>query len=432
MRSSTRRRLLGASAVLLAAGCNQIFGIEAGNLVPDPIIANEGGADVPTPDVVNNPDSPQPPPDSSGTDTTPVPTTIVDLALGQSSTCVALSTGVVRCWGGNMYGQLGNGTTVDSPNTPVTVKKLTNVKRIAGGLEHVCALLADTSVSCWGSDGARQIGVLTNDPCNCVSTPADVGLLATDAGTLAISAGGFMSMALRGPLYHWGGWTAGGGSTNAPTAYSLGGDTVDEAHAGDNLACYRTGGTIKCWGLYDDAGELGRGVFGAGDPTPAAVVNITDWQQFSIGNDHTCGLRTNGEVWCWGSGAFGKLGTAAANLPKCNNNAPCSDVPLKVSLNGKATAVAVGDSTSCALLSDQSVWCWGTNTYGECGHPAPVVDAPPTQSDVSNVVQLVLNGRHVCAVLSDYKTLKCWGRNDMGQLGYNASGSSIVPTSVIY
>lgn len=96
----------------------------------------------------------------------------------------------------------------------------------------------------------------------------------------------------------------------------------------------------------------------------------------------------------------------------------------------------LGDNTTCALITDGSVKCWGTNTYGEMGTAtgAGVVDPPPTATDVSDVAQLALGGRHACAVLSDKKALTCWGWNKAGQLGYSTASLeySVIPTSVVY
>lgn len=432
-------RALGSALAITSVlvGCNQIFGIEEGNLVQDkPIVGDDGGADAPElPDGQVTPDGSQP-------DVGPQATTIVDLALGDTSTCVALSTGIVKCWGDNTNGQLGDGTT-NASAVPVTVAKITTAKALASGVGHVCALLADSSVWCWGADGHTQVGVTNSNACNCLPSATNAGLVA--GTTLGIGAGSYISFAVRDKLYRWGGWGGGGASTNSPTAFTTLPDKAEEAHGGDSHACYRAAGTIRCWGLYNANGELGIGnttsngpLYDPGAGTP--VVAVTTFAQFSAASDGTCGVTTAGDVYCWGSNQWGKLGvpSTSSQTPLCAGSRPCTPTPIKVDLgaNVKAKQVSLGNSTTCALITDGSVKCWGTNTYGEMGTAtgAGVVDQPPMATDISDVVLLALGGRHACAVLSDKKTLKCWGWNKAGELGYSTSpaDNSVVPTSVVY
>jgi alpha-tubulin suppressor-like RCC1 family protein len=76
---------------------------------------------------------------------------------GDLDSCALLSDRSVRCWGFNLDGQLGNGTTTDSSQL-VTVKGLTGVTALAAGNEFVCALLSGSVVKCWGENNAGQLG----------------------------------------------------------------------------------------------------------------------------------------------------------------------------------------------------------------------------------------------------------------------------------
>jgi alpha-tubulin suppressor-like RCC1 family protein len=79
--------------------------------------------------------------------------------LGGRHTCAVLAGGQVRCWGFNDYGQLGNGSNINSA-TPVTVSGLAAsvVSVASGGEEHSCALLSSGDVECWGADALGQLG----------------------------------------------------------------------------------------------------------------------------------------------------------------------------------------------------------------------------------------------------------------------------------
>lgn len=83
------------------------------------------------------------------------PMTVAALAAGSSHTCALLGGGTVQCWGANIFGQIGDGTTTPASN-PVSVKELTNVTAIAAGDDHTCVLLEDSTVKCWG-DGYSQL-----------------------------------------------------------------------------------------------------------------------------------------------------------------------------------------------------------------------------------------------------------------------------------
>ena len=77
-------------------------------------------------------------------------------------TCVVLEDTTVACWGSNQFGQLGDGTTEDSP-TPVPVANLRGVTALSTGWYHTCAVLADGTGSCWGNNQLRaQDGGVTN------------------------------------------------------------------------------------------------------------------------------------------------------------------------------------------------------------------------------------------------------------------------------
>jgi alpha-tubulin suppressor-like RCC1 family protein len=84
-------------------------------------------------------------------------TAAVGLAAGRDHTCAVLADGSGRCWGGNAFGQIGDGTTTGRV-LPMAVNGLTNAVAIAAGGDHTCARLADGSVRCWGSNISGQLG----------------------------------------------------------------------------------------------------------------------------------------------------------------------------------------------------------------------------------------------------------------------------------
>jgi len=99
---------------------------------------------------------------SFDTHTTPVSVNGLSGALaisaGGAHTCALLADGRMKCWGWNLYGQLGDGLTPNGSSTPVAVRGITGAIAIAAGNQHACAVLSDGSVKCWGDNGVGQLG----------------------------------------------------------------------------------------------------------------------------------------------------------------------------------------------------------------------------------------------------------------------------------
>ena len=131
--------------------------------------------------------------------TTPVPvsgiTNATAISGGSDHTCAVLSAGNIDCWGYNLFGQLGNGSTTNS-STPVQVSGISNGSATRGGEHHSCARLASGQVDCWGENLGGQLG---NGSTTDSSTPVQVSGISK---ATTVSAGGFHSCAV---LSKWSG-----------------------------------------------------------------------------------------------------------------------------------------------------------------------------------------------------------------------------------
>ena len=131
------------------------------------------------------------------------------------------------------------------------------------------------------------------------------------------------------------------------------------------------------------------------------------------GDFHTCAVRSDGSVWCWGSNGSGQLGDGSTNS---------SATPLQVSSLSLASMVSVGQDFSCALKQDGTVWCWGAGSAGQLGDGSGVGSNYPVQvNGIDNAAVLAAGSAHAC-VLDGQGTLFCWGSNDHGQLGQGTVG----------
>lgn len=273
----------------------------------------------------------------------------VSIAVGTGHTCVRRRNGAVACWGrdpatgevsavpveiatgvidgpwlagSRVFAIDGSGLVVSGRGALEPLVPLPPAEQLAAGLRHVCTLMGDAQVTCWG-DGAR--GQLAEPLTFGREAPSEE----SDEERLDLRARVIVS-----------GLT---GSTQVVSGHH-------------HTCALRADGTVACWGSRDEGEHACRDGCRTAGPTP--VAGLLDVAMLSAGAQHTCALTGSGGVACWGDNRWGQLGDGSFTS---------RDEAVDVALPGPAHGVFASAFSSCALLPRGEVWCWGASRYGSLG-----------------------------------------------------------------
>ena len=386
---------------------------------------------------------------------------VSQITAGYTYSCAIKTDGSAWCWGDNDYGQLGNNSII-AKRTPFQVvglggvngtSKLTDVSQITGGYSHTCAVKTDGTVWCWGLNADGQLGIGTTIIKRTPVQVFDFDGIDNLTDVSQITAGSYHTCALKteGTVWCWGrnnlgqlgiGTTS---SENTPVQVlgldgsgNLTGVSQITGGGGSSTCALKTDGTVWCWG-YNFSGQLGNNS-GTDKRTPVQVLgvggsgNLTEVAQIIAGTSHTCAVKNEGTVWCWGNNSFGQLG---------NNSATVKLTPIQVlglGASGNLTDVSqitAGSYHNCVIKTDDTVWCWGYNDYGQLGINSTSDKRTPVQvlglgasGNLTDVSQITAGSYFTCAIKNDDNTAWCWGQNDYSQLGVNNNINKLVPIIV--
>lgn len=346
------------------------------------------------------------------------------ISAGFYSTCGIKTDGTLWCWGDDAFLQLGNGTleTADQAS-PVRVGTLQGIAKqetftqVSTGYRFACAIRNDGTLWCWGHNGAGQLG--TGACCTNGASPTQVtgGNLWTQ-----VSAGDSHVCAIRvnGTLWCWGSDTYGelgnGATAGAQSTPNQVAGRWTSVSAGQTHTCaINTDGELWCWGR-DQAGQLGNGSVVTSDQiSPVLVAETGPWASVSAGQIQTCGVKTDGSGWCWGTERNGNLG----NGPQITAQ---QDSPYPVGGGVQSwSTIKTNGTSSCGIKANGTLWCWGSDTYGEQGNGATTGDIawPRPIAGSSSWSGLSLGLDHACAIRAEEGAF-CWGRDADLQLGNGA------------
>lgn len=199
--------------------------------------------------------------------------------------------------------------------------------------------------------------------------------------------------------------------------------------------------TVKCWGM-NGFSQLGAessdrcalffaGFFEDCSELPLSVEGLDGVVQIAAGSYHTCALRNDGLVWCWGWNAFAQLGAVTTDLcvrEGVGDTSPCSRTPLQVEDFGEVVHLEAGTFHTCAVAADGTMWCWGANPGGQLGTGVRIGGGtmhPVMVPEMASVREAEAGGNYSCA-MSMGGDVQCWGAGWNCQLGggmFNETGS---------
>lgn len=359
----------------------------------------------------------------------------------------AVVDGGAWCWGDNGAGQLGDGSKTPRSQAVQVLRAegtpLEGVVEVAPGEKHTCALLADQTVVCWGSNAVGQLGSGVDDD---LEYPFAVTAVANLTDAVEITAGGDHTCArlTSGAVYCWGRGVSG----------ELGDDTLDDrpgiqqpvvkegltlqasrVTAGRYHTCFIDDGDhVACTGWNED-GQSGQrtgeppeeacGYSNADEVSRETGAQLGPASDVASGFRHTCAI-VDQAVYCFGHARCGELGdddpTSCGATPA--DDGSCLETALRLYPVGALLPpsctperVAAGYSHTCALCADRSVQCWGSGARGRLGQGDVVEHAAPVEvMDLGPAVAVAAGAESSCATVDD-GTIFCWGSAEYGQLG---------------
>lgn len=323
--------------------------------------------------------------------------------------CALTRAGAAYCWGLNNFGQLGDGTTNDSP-TPIPVAGGLTFSAISAGFQHTCAIATSGAAYCWGDGSQGQVGNGASTLHNTSPVPVAGGLTfrsiaAGMAHTVAVSTAGAAFGWGRNVEGELGDGTVVGSNVPVP---ALGGFSFQDISAGNgHTVAITAAGAAYAWGR-NDLGQLGDGTQ-ANRSTPVAVLGGLAFKSISAGEFHTAAVTTAGAAYGWGSNTQGEVGDGATSITRLTPTATAGGLVF-------ALIRAAGDinaAHTCALTPAGAAYCWGNNEHGQLGN-----GTPPSRDSHSATPVAVLGGHayrdlgaggyRSCA-LTTFGRAYCWG-----------------------
>jgi alpha-tubulin suppressor-like RCC1 family protein len=353
-----------------------------------------------------------------------------------SVSCVGQFVGAIKtdgtlwCWGYNIYGQLGDNTSVSRSSPVQTITGGTNWSKISCGGNHIAAIKTDGTLWCWG----YNYGALGDN--TVVNKSSPIQTVAGGVNWSTVSCGYFYTAATKtdGTLWLWGAGSS--GQLGIDKYYKYSPSMVDSQtnwlttnsskHTGFKAAI-KTDGTLWLWGTGGN-GQLGNNTVVSVISPVQTISDGTNWRSFSTGGTFCAAIKTDGTLWTWGNNNNGYLGDGTGT----SRSSPVQTVTYGNIWN----YVDCGQQHTAAIKTDGTLWMWGRNQFGNLGDNTALSKSSPIQTvafgnNWQTVSCNLLNTNAFTAAIKTDGTLWMWGRNLSGQLGDNTVVNKSSPIQTI-
>jgi alpha-tubulin suppressor-like RCC1 family protein len=346
------------------------------------------------------------------------PEDLYTLSSGRDHTAAIKTDGTLWTWGDGLDGQLGNAQTTNRSTPVTTFAGGTNWKQVSSGDAHTAAIKTDGTLWTWGDGDSGRLG---NNQAIDILTP--VTTFAGGSSWKQVSSGGSYTAAIKtdGTLWTWGSGSNGrlGNAQTTDrstpvTTFAGGTNWKQVSSGGSHTAAIKTDGTLWTWGL-GGFGRLGDATITSKLTPVTTFAGGTNWKQVSSGGSFTAAIKTDGTLWTWGAGGNGALGT---------NDTITSSTPVTTFAGGTNwKQVSSGNLHTAAIKTDGTLWTWGRGNYGLLGtNDMSNRFTPVTTFAGGSSWKQVSSGRdHTAAIKTDGvdNELYVFGLNGNQQLGIN-------------
>lgn len=376
--------------------------------------------------------------------------TITSVTLGETHSAALASNGDLYCWGGNEFGQVGNGSTEDQ-STPVKV--LGNVTSVSLGSGFSAAITRSGELYCWGNWIYGQVG---NGRMQNQLTPVKI---LENITSVALGWHHCAAVTAAGDLYCWGenryGQVGNNSTEDQFTPLKIMGDVVAISLGEGHSSAVLKNGDLYCWGR-NELGQVGNGSTD-NQLVPARI--LKNVASASLGDFSSTAITTEGDLYCWGENNYEfRSDDLLAPVKVLDNVASVSLACRSVYAvtrdkdlycmgtcvidgveNFSLTPVRIIEHVSsaspylwscAAVLENGELFCWGTNYDGEVGDGSMDRREDPTK--ILDNISSVSMGEKRCAAVTKNGELYCWGRNDMGQVGNGSTEDQLTPVKITF
>jgi alpha-tubulin suppressor-like RCC1 family protein len=318
--------------------------------------------------------------------------------------------------------------TSDGVSGSATRVVVVRYRSVATGAMHACNLASGGIAWCWGLNakdgriGSDQLadGAHSSAPFRVPGGHRFIQLATYGRTTCGVTT--------QGAAYCWGtnAWGALGTGANTPAQSPVpvlvtGGHTFTAIAAGGGHFCgLVTGGQVRCWGT-NAYGELGTGTTSS-SPSPVACAGTLRFVALTAGSEYTCGITAAGQGHCWGYDGLGNLGDGR---PMSFGNT-YTLAPSMIVGGHVWAGISAGQYHTCGVTTAGQAYCWGRNS-GKLGNGATAETSTPSAVSGGHTFRQVSAGfSHSCAITTQDEVY-CWGANGNGQLGSALINGSTVP-----